>query len=175
VKRLLACATLLLGAAASATTVKPISIETMTTRASQVVEARALESWSAWDTSHHLIYTYTRFQVLRALKGGGATSVVVRQLGGSDGHYTQNVSGVRSWDAGEESVLFLRPSEAGGGVLAVVGLMQGDFRVTRTAQGEAVVSNGVARVSERGQAAGFTGSHLRLSELEARVARAVQP
>ncbi|HZQ93353.1 MAG TPA: hypothetical protein VFA60_16300 [Terriglobales bacterium] len=174
-RRVLALATLLIAVVASGTTVEPLSIETMTRRAARVVEARAIESWPAWDTSQHLIYTYTRFQVVRALKGSAAATVVVRQLGGSDGHYTQKVSGVRPWGAGQETVLFLRPSDGGGGVFAVVGLMQGDFRVTRAARGEAVVSNGVAGVSARGGSA-FTGSHMRLSELEARVARAaVQP
>src|SRR3954471_12066643 len=113
---------------ALATSVVPIAVEELARRADSVVEARAVASWSQWE-SDHLIYTYTRFAVSRALKGGAAGSVVVRQMGGSAGGYTQKVVGIRHWTPGEEAVLFLRPSEARGGVMAVVGLMQGNFVV----------------------------------------------
>src|SRR5512133_2096775 len=106
-----------------ATSIVPMSVEELTGRAQLVVEGRALEQWSQWDNSEHLIYTYTRFAVTRRLKGEAADSIVVRQMGGTAGGYTQIVSGVRHWQAGDEAVLFLRPSVANDGSMAVVGLV----------------------------------------------------
>ncbi len=159
-----------------ATSIVPMSVEELTAKAEVVIEGRALEQWSQWDSSEHLIYTYTRFAVTARLKGAAADTIVVRQMGGSAGGYTQIVSGVRHWQAGDQAVLFLRPSVANNGTLAVVGLMQGNFRVVRAADGSAAVSNGVPSVSvmKQGAAATFTGSRMPLSELEQRVRRALQ-
>jgi hypothetical protein len=158
-----------------ATTVVPISVEELTARAQVVVEGHALEQWSQWDGAEHLIYTYTRFAVTSRLKGAAADTVVVRQMGGSAGGYTQIVSGVRQWQIGDQAVLFLRPSVANDGSLAVVGLMQGNFRISRDRSGVATVSNGMPSVSfaSGGQISAFSGSRMSLTELEQRVRRAL--
>jgi hypothetical protein len=155
-----------------ATSIVPMSVEELTARAQLVVEGRALEQWSQWDNNEHLIYTYTRFAVTQRLKGEAADSVVVRQMGGTAGGYTQIVSGVHHWQAGDEAVLFLRPSVANDGSLAVVGLVQGNFRMTR-AGGAVTASNGVPAVSmSTGVGVStFTGSRMPLTELEQRVRR----
>jgi hypothetical protein len=149
----------------------------MTQRASTIVEARALDSWSAWDQNDHMIYTYTRLAVTKTLKGAPGQYVVVRQMGGSADGYTQRVSGVRQFLPGDETVLFLRPSVAGNGLQAIVGLMQGNFRVVRSA-GEVTVSNGVPDVSQyqgAGHATGiYTGTRMTLRELENRVSKAAR-
>jgi len=177
VRRLAAFAAgwLALAATASATSVVPMSVEELARGAATVVEARAMQNWSQWDEREHLIYTFTRFQVSRALKGQAPQTLVVRQMGGSAGGYSQHVAGVRHWSAGEEAVLFLRPSVARDGTMAVVGLMQGNFIVQRSPQGEATVSNGVPEVSALGAAGTmqtFSGSRMRLSDLERRVGKA---
>src|SRR5256885_5765036 len=64
-----------MGAFLFATTVIPMSIEELTAAATHVVRGHVIESWSSWDTSHRLIYTYTRFQIDKPLKGT-APSVV---------------------------------------------------------------------------------------------------
>lgn len=165
----------LLAGPAPATTVAPISLEELARRASLVVEARALEQWSRWDEQQGLIYTYTRFAVSRSLKGRAPSSIVVRQMGGTVGPYTQKVSGVRPWLPGEESVLFLRPATSGDGALSVVGLMQGNFRVYRDPGGEATASNGVPDTAmlRGGKAVAFGGARLPLRSLEQRVRQAV--
>lgn len=166
----------LIAPALRATSIVPMTIEQLTTAAQTVVEGRALEQWSQWDTSEHLIYTYTPFAVSSRLKGSSPQTIVVRQMGGSAGGYTQIVSGVRHWQPGDEAVLFLRPSVANDGSLAVVGLMQGNFRVVRAADGSVTAGNGVPAVSilKDGAAATFTGSRMPLAELEQRVRRSVQ-
>lgn len=157
-----------------ATSIVPMSIEEMTAKAGVVIEGRALDQWSQWDTNEHLIYTYTRFAVTQRLKGRSAGTILVRQMGGSAGGYTQVVSGVRRWQTGDEAVLFLRPSVANDGSMAVVGLMQGNFHMTR-ANGAVTVSNGVPAVSTLGEgnATVFTGARMPLAELEQRVRRAL--
>jgi hypothetical protein len=165
---------LLCSPALYATSIVPMSVEELTARAQFVVEGRALEQWSQWDNNEHLIYTYTRFAVMQKLKGAAADSIVVRQMGGSAGGYTQIVSGVRHFQTGDEAVLFLRPSVAADGSLAVVGLMQGNFRILHERGGAVSVSNGVPAVSmpsTKGMAV-FTGAHMPLAELEQRVRRA---
>jgi hypothetical protein len=124
------------------------------------VEATALGSRSEWNQQHSLIYTYTTFQITRGLKGAGAQTIIVKQLGGTAGGYTQKVSGVHHAQAGEDALLFLRPSEAGDGTYAVVGLIQGNFRVLRGGDGRVVVSNGTR------------GEHL--AAMEGRIQRAMQ-
>ena len=169
-----------LGAMAFATTVIPISIEEMSRRASMIVEARAMNSWSEWNADHSMIFTFTRFEVSRSLKGTATQEVVVRQMGGQVGHTVQRVSGLHSWLPGDESMLFLRPSEAGGGVMSVVGLMQGDFRISRSSRGEAFATNGVPQLKIYSPEAAATpgssggGTEISLEQLEARVRGAVK-
>jgi len=164
---------------ANATSIKPISIESLTQRASLVVEARAEKSWAQWNSQHTLIYTYTRFAVGRELKGHSPTELVVRQMGGSAGGYTQHVAGIRHWQPQEEAVLFLRPSQDQDGSMSVVGLMQGNFAVSRLPNGDVVASNGVPEVEiyNSGQPApqSYSGASMRLSYLEQRILRAAQP
>ena len=63
-----------------ATTIRPMSVEQMTNAASTVVEAHALNSWSAWNAQHTMIYTYTRLQVTNTLKGSPESYILVKQL-----------------------------------------------------------------------------------------------
>jgi hypothetical protein len=164
--------------AAQATMVKPMSVEELTSAASVVVEGQASESWTSWNAEHSRIYTFTRVQVSRTLKGSSVQTVVVKQLGGSADGYTQHVSGVRAMQAGEDALLFLRPSEAHDGTMVIVGLMQGHFRLLRDDKtGTTVVSNGVLGAEElqskTGKVQAYRGSALALEKMEARIKKAV--
>lgn len=166
-------------APAFATSVVPIPLPELSRRASTVVEGRALESSAAWNPQHTLIFTYTKFQVLKTLKGEPQRIVVVRQLGGHAGGYTQSVAGVAPFFPGQESVLFLRPSSANDGSLEVVGLMQGAFAIEHASSGEAFISNHASGVKTYSATTAaetseeFTGTTMRLSDFEALVRRAV--
>jgi hypothetical protein len=158
-----------------ATTVVPMSVEQLATSSTEIVRARAITSQSSWDAEHSHIYTFTSFESLENLKGAGSSQVVVRQMGGRVGNIEQRVAGVRRWQAGDESVLFLRPSEVGGGVMAVVGLFQGNFAVKRNMLSEPVVMNGVPDAMQYDPASHasshFRSAQITLSELRQRVAR----
>ena len=160
----------------SATTIIPVSVERLTSESSHVLEAQAVNSWSQWNPQHSLIFTYTRFQVSRTLKGAVPTTIIVKQIGGSAEGYTQKVAGVRHWQAGDEAVLFLRPSIAGDGTFEVTGLMQGNFLVKSSADGEKVVSNGVMGVTAyeaaSQQATPYRSHEMRLQDLESRIRKA---
>ena len=135
---------ILLAGSALATTVIPMSVERLTQISSHVMMAHAVKSWSTWNAQRTMIQTYTQFSVDTPLKGSSSNTVTVKQPGGSADGYTQRVSGVRSWSAGESAVLFLQPSPDHDGTFVVTGLVQGDFRVRRLASGATVVDNGVA-------------------------------
>ncbi len=172
--RLLIAVVLMTGLAAFATTVVPMSIERLTAESSNIVYARALDHSSQWNPEHTRIFTFTRFQVLRSLKGSTPSVITVKQLGGHADGYTMKVAGVRYWSNGEEAVLFLQKSPES--TFAVTGLMQGNFRVARLSSGAVVVSNGVPEAKEvvgTGQVSPYRGSQLTLQELERRVNKAV--
>jgi hypothetical protein len=164
-------------AAALGTTVIPMSVEELTRSASRIVEVQAVSSRSAWNAQHSLIYTYTKFRVIRGLKGDSAQTLVVKQLGGRAEGYTQKVSGVHHAQVGEEALLFLRPSAAGDGTYAVIGMMQGHFRMFRARNGETMVSNGITGAESlepsNGGAREFTGSPMTLGAAEERIQRAL--
>jgi len=159
-----------------ATSMVPVSVETLTGSAELIMQGRATRSWSAWNAQHSLIYTYTEFTVDRTLKGS-AGKVVVKQLGGSIDRVTQHVSGIRYWQAGEEAVLFLRVSEANDNTHVVVGLTQGAFRVERLSSGEVRVSNGAPEVQffEAGKEPSVAQPKpMTLKDLEMRIRKASQ-
>ena len=168
----------------SATTVIPMSIEELSSAATHIIRGHAIDSRSAWDDQHSTIYTYTRFQTDETLKGTSSAVITVKQLGGSAGGYTLHVAGVHSWSNGENVMLFLRPSQDQDGTFAVVGLMQGDFRLRRSASGEMLADNGLhlsaptvmspesdvhAYNPSTKQLSAYSGSQLTLSQLEGRV------
>jgi hypothetical protein len=161
---------------AFATTVKPMSIEDLTAASSAIVEGQATDSWSLWNPQHTLIYTFTKVRVSKTLKGSASDTVLIKQLGGSAGGYTQKVAGVHPMRTGDSSVLFLRPSEARDGTMVIVGLMQGNFHLEKEARtGSAVVNNGAndVRQSSAGAVAEYRGAKLTLRQLESQIRKAV--
>lgn len=175
---LILMAVLMLGAgfSASATTIRPASVERLSQLATMVVEGRAVNSWAEWNAQHTVIYTYTQFQVARALKGPNAQTVLVRQRGGEKDGLRQVLFGVRHFQVGEDAVLFLQPAPEANGLMEIVDLMQGNFLVIKTSSGVATVSNGVPGVSElsaTGQVRTYTGTRMTLQELETRVRKAM--
>jgi hypothetical protein len=163
----------------SATTVVPMSVERLTQVSSHVVEGQSVDTWSEWNPQHTQIYTYTKFQVTRALKGQSPAMMVVKQLGGTVGPTKQKVYGERYVQPGEQAVLFLRPAEELDGSMVISGLMQGNFAVRTSANGEKVVSNGVREVSAysvgTGEISKYRGNTMRVEELRSRVQKAAEP
>ena len=175
-KRFCVALIFLLTGLCTATTVKPMTVEELTAAATTIVEGQVTDSWSSWNPQHTLIYTFTRVRISKALKGKPDETVIVKQLGGNAGGYTQKVAGVHPMRSGDTAVLFLRPSEARDGTMVVVGLMQGNFHIERAAKsGTVVVNNGVADVHQSSVSGvtDYKGAKLTLRELESLVRKAV--
>jgi hypothetical protein len=162
----------------SATSIRPMPLEKMAADSTDVVEARAIDGHSAWNADRTMIYTYTRFEVRKTLKGTAPNVITVKQMGGHAGGISQRVSGVRQWQPGDEAVLFLRASVENDGTLVVTGLVQGNFKMTRLPSGEVMVSNGVPEVNVLDQVQGgtsaFHGSTMTVRQMEDRVRKAVE-
>jgi hypothetical protein len=160
------------------TTVIPMGLEKLASVSTHIVEARAVRSVSQWNAEHTLILTYTNFEVRRTLKGETPHTILVRQLGGTVNGISQRVAGVRHWRPGDEAVLFLQPSSIPDGALVVTGLMQGNFLMRHTPQGQIFVSNGMPEVSEfhaaTSEVTSYRGNKLRLEDLESRIQKAVR-
>lgn len=158
---------------AFATTVVPASIERLTAQSTHVALARAIDNRTLWDASHSRIYTLTRFQSVRTMKGSLPATFTVKRLGGHLDGYNMKVAGVRGWLPGDHAVLFLQPDVDGSYI--VTGLMQGDFRVARSSSGVLTVNNGVGGAKQldvNGEINDFQGSRMSLNELERRVRKA---
>ena len=176
-KRLASFAILLvLTAACGATTVIPLSVEQLTASADEIVEARAVRSWSNWNPQRTIIYTFTEFNVTSRLKGAAPDVIIVKQMGGHADGLIQSIAGLRYFQDGEDALLFLRRSAMNDGTRVIVGLMQGNFRVWTASAGRRMASNGVPHVNavEGGEMRTFGGASLELDALEARVRKAVR-
>lgn len=161
----------------AATTIVPMSIETLTERSSLVVQAQAQDSWSEWSADRRMIYTITRFQVKETLKGEASAQIEVKQPGGRMGAIGQSVSGVRQFHSGEEAVLFLQPAKSEAGRMIVTGLMQGNFTILEgSGMSGKYASNGVAGVevfdSSTKTIKSFSGSRIPLRILRQRIRKA---
>ncbi|HEV2386907.1 MAG TPA: hypothetical protein VGS20_06575 [Candidatus Acidoferrales bacterium] len=129
----LAACIVLLAAAASATSLASMNLRQLTAAAQSVVRARCLSRQSRWEAGE--IWTLTRFHVLETFKGAPPAEFTLRVLGGRVGGIESVVAGTPRFLPGDEVVLFLEPSPAGG--YGITGWIEGTFPVRRDAQGRA--------------------------------------
>jgi hypothetical protein len=126
-------ALLLVGPSAGATSVVKTDVDGLTRSSDLVVRGKVKKKESRWSGDHKRIYTDVEIEVDESIKGQGGKTVTVRQPGGEVGDIAQRVSGLASFDSGEEVVVFL---EKRGGVYRVSGLAQGKYRVERSSDGK---------------------------------------
>ncbi|MDP9339259.1 MAG: hypothetical protein M3P45_10365 [Acidobacteriota bacterium] len=130
---------------ANATTLAPLSFDSLAQRSSAVARLRCLSAQSAWDGGE--IWTTTQFEVLEIYKGALGGIITVRMLGGRARTFYSRVDGVPSFRTGEEVYLFLwgKPSEP----YRVLGWSQGTFRIVHDAQ------SGADKVTQESATTGF--------------------
>jgi hypothetical protein len=76
--------------------------------AAYVVRGSVVDTWSAWNDSHDLIYTYATLRVSRYFgEIAGPDTLVVREVGGVVDGYAQEAIGFPAIRRGEQVVLFL--------------------------------------------------------------------
>jgi len=130
--------TVLVAAAASATTLVRLSFDDLADKATAITRARCVGSMSVWRNGE--IWTDTEFEVLEVSKGTAAGVLRISLPGGRVDHVQSQVDGVPVFRAGEEVYLFLWRGRGPG--TYVLGWTQGTFRITRDANSR------VARVTQ---------------------------
>ncbi|HZS36363.1 MAG TPA: hypothetical protein VFF06_06035 [Polyangia bacterium] len=138
-KRSLIAITILVAAAAHATTMIQLDLKTMTERADRVVLGTVESTVSRWTADHSAIYTDATVRVAKSYKGAlkPGDALVVRREGGSVDGIGMRVFGAANFERGEEVVVF---AETRGAATWVVGMAQGKLRVTADAGGRKYVS-----------------------------------
>lgn len=85
-----------------------ISFDRVAREARFVVRANVVDTWSAWDDAHQVIYTYATLRVSRYFgETTGPDTLIVREVGGTVDGYTQEAIGFPEVRRGENVVLFL--------------------------------------------------------------------
>jgi hypothetical protein len=128
---------------ARATTLVEMSLEQMTAAAGAVARVRCIENESRAEGGE--IWTFTRFEVLEALKGALPREITVRLIGGRARGLVSVVDGVPRFRPGEEAFLFLEPVQWD--QWSVTGWVQGKFRVERDAAGRELVTQDTSGVA----------------------------
>jgi hypothetical protein len=113
--------------AIGATTLARLGLDQLAAGSDAVARVRCMASEARWENG--TIWTVTTAEVVETMKGVLPREIVVRLPGGRAGHLTAAVDGTPKFRPGEEAVLFLERSRAGG--FTVAGWVEGTFRVSR--------------------------------------------
>lgn len=134
--------TLLLLPAASATSMLPITLEQLSTRASLIFYGKVISNQVKKDAQSGRIATFTEFEVIDLIKGNAGSTHTIKQIGGyhKDSNTRLLIHGVPIFLSGKEYVVFL-PEKSSLGFSSPLGLHQGSFSVL-TENNEQIVSSG---------------------------------
>ena len=122
-----------------ATSVERLALDDLVKKADKIVVGRVSSSRTYWSDNGKLILTNYTIEVDENIKGQPSRTVELTTIGGRIGTLELHVSGMPSFEKGENAVIF---AEQSGAYETVVGLGQGKFTVTN---GE--VSNNVHDLS----------------------------
>jgi len=125
-------------AGVSATVIVPADFTEMVNGSQMVVHGRVIDVRSQMVGDRRTIESVVTVSVEESIKGQSGTTVFVRVPGGLVGRYRRFMVGAPVFRPGEEVVLFLtgRPPA----IPMPFGLSQGVYRVSRAADGSAVVT-----------------------------------
>ncbi|MGN6185918.1 MAG: hypothetical protein ACTHQM_19970 [Thermoanaerobaculia bacterium] len=85
-----------------------LPFDQIASEAQYVVRGHIVDTWSAWDDSHEVIFTYATVRVTRYFgETTGPDTLVVREVGGTVDGYTQEAIGFPMIRRGENVVLLL--------------------------------------------------------------------
>jgi hypothetical protein len=174
---ILSCLLLALAVPLSASQFVELPFEQVAQEAKYVVRGTVGPTWSAWDDSREVIFTYATIRVNRYFgETTGPDTLVIREVGGTVDGYTQEAIGFPVIRSGERVVLFLSQWEDSTDY-RIHAFNQGKFLVRERDGLEILVSDpvkqGDARLEREGRfdprpdAAGENG--LRIDEFAAMV------
>ncbi len=108
-----------------------LSFDQVAREATYIVRGTVENTWSAWDDSHEVIFTYATIRVSRYFgEATGPDTLVVREVGGTIDGYTQEAIGFPAIRRGENVVFFLSNWEG-----------RNDLRIHAYNQGKYLVKN----------------------------------
>jgi hypothetical protein len=118
--------------------------------ATYVVRGSVIDTWSAWNDAHDVIFTYATLRVSRYFgEMTGPDTLVVREVGGTVDGYTQEAIGFPAIRRGEQVVLFLSKWD-GSEDLRIHAYNQGKYLVRmRADRSEVLVQDPVKQGEER--------------------------
>lgn len=114
-------------ATARATTLQRLSLDQLAAGSDGVARVNFLAAESRWENG--TIWTVTTLRVVETIKGNLPSEISVRLPGGRVGHLAATVEGTPRFHAGDDAIVFLKTSPAGG--FSVAGWVQGMFRISR--------------------------------------------
>jgi len=134
--------TLLALSSVAATSLRPISLEQLSTRATLIFYGEVLNNEVRQDEKSGQIATFTEFKVVDLVKGRAGSTHIIKQLGGAlkNSNTSLRVHGVPKFQPGHGYVVFL-PTKSKLGFSSPLGLHQGLFSVI-SVNGEQIISNG---------------------------------
>lgn len=123
-----------------ATTVRPLSLKEITSSAKTVFYGTCLKAEPVEHSSPGIPVVEYTFEVKQAIKGvaKGETYVFRQVRSGDDGG--AGISGVPSYQPGQQYMLFLH-GKSGRGLTSPVGLQQGTFKAVKTRDGKLGLMN----------------------------------
>ncbi len=169
-------ALLVFASPALATTMVALDVPTLTLKAEVIVRGTVRSSSAHWSGDNRRIFTQIEIDVSESLKGEPLKTLSVVQPGGVVGDVGQRVSGVASYEEGEEVVLFLSRR---GPMFQTLGMAQGKFRVLRSSDGKAAFvtpdSEGDALLldAKTHEAVAHSGQVLKLDVLKTQIREAL--
>ena len=110
-----------------ATTLARLSLDQLAAGSDAVARMRCAGAESRWENGS--IWTVATLEVLETLKGSLPREIVVRLPGGRVGHLNATVDGTPKFHPGDDAVVFVEQSPAGG--FTVAGWVEGTFRISR--------------------------------------------
>jgi hypothetical protein len=127
---------------ASATSLLPVTLEQLSTRATLIFYGKVTSNQVKQDAQSGQIATFTEFEVIDLIKGTTEDTHTIKQVGGyhKDSDTRLLVHGVPEFLVGKEYIVFL-PEKSTLGFSSPLGLHQGRFSVA-TIDNERVVSSG---------------------------------
>jgi hypothetical protein len=160
--------------ALGATTLARLSLDQLAAGSDAVARVRYARAVSRWENGS--IWTVTTFEVVETMKGGLPGEIAVRLPGGRVGHLAASVEGAPKFNPGDDAVVFLQRSPAGG--FTVAGWVEGTFRISRDprTRGETVTQDSSAFAVFDAATRAFRTEGIRrmpVEEFRARIAAAV--
>ncbi len=113
----------------------PLPFDQVASESKFIVRGTIDQTWSAWDSSHEVIFTYATMRVNRYFgESTGPDTLLIREVGGTVDGYTQEAIGFPMIRKGEDVVLMLSQWED-----------SADLRIHAFNQGKYLVRGGAGR------------------------------